>query len=388
MIPVAYNLRNLAVRKTTTLATAAGLGLVVFVFASVLMLANSIERTLGRSGRPDVAIVLRKGSDAELASGIEAQQVSLILGNADVAKRPDGKPDGVGEIAAVILLPKLGTDGESNVQVRGVPDDVMAFRPSVTLVEGRPAQPGSDEVIVGKAISGRFKGLTLGQSFELRKNRPLKVVGIFADGGSSFESEVWGDVHSVGSAFGRQGSMSSVRVRLLSPAKFDGFKASIDQNQQLGLEVLRETDYYEKQSEGMNVFIGALGISIAFLFSVGAMIGAMITMYGSIANRQREIGTLRALGFSRFSILLSFLLESICLALIGGAIGALASLAMGMVRFSMVNFASFSEVVFTFEPTPGIMLGSLAVAVVMGLFGGFLPAVQAARMSPIKAMRG
>ncbi|AKT37567.1 ABC transporter permease [Chondromyces crocatus] len=388
MIPVAYNLRNLTVRKATTAATAAGLGLVVFVFASVMMLANSIERTLGRSGQPDVAIVLRKGSDAELASSIEEQQINLILANADVAKRGDGKPDGVAEIAMVILLKKLGTDGLSNVQVRGVPDDVMAFRPAVKVIEGRPAQAGSDEVIVGKAIMGRFEGLTLGGKFELRKNRPVTVVGVFSDEGSSFESEVWGDVHTVGSAFGREGSVSVVRARLISPTKFDGFKASIEQNQQLGLEVQRELEYYEKQSEGMNMFIGALGISIAFLFSIGAMIGAMITMYGSIANRQREIGTLRALGFSRFSILISFLLESTVLALIGGGLGALGSLAMGMVRFSMVNFSSFSEMVFTFEPTPGILVGSLAIAVVMGLFGGFLPAVQAARMSPIKAMRG
>lgn len=388
MIPVAYNLRNLAVRKATTVATAAGLGLVVFVFSSVLMLANSIQRTLGSSGRPDVAIVLRKGSDAEIASGIEEQQVGLILSNADVAKRPDGKPDGVGEVSAVILLDKLGTEGVSNVQVRGVPDDVMAFRPSVKIIEGRPAQPGSEEVIVGRSIHGRFKGLAIGGTFEIRKNRPMKVVGVFADGGSSFESEVWGDVHTVRAAFGREGSVSSVRARLLGSSKLDGFKASIEQNPQLGLEVLRESEYYEKQSEGMNMFIGALGISISLLFSIGAMIGAMITMYGSIANRQREIGTLRALGFSKLSILTSFLLESIFLALIGGGLGVLASLAMGLVRFSMVNFASFSEVVFTFEPTPGIMIGSLIAAMAMGLVGGFFPAIRAARMSPITAMRG
>jgi putative ABC transport system permease protein len=258
----------------------------------------------------------------------------------------------------------------------------------VKIVEGRPAQPGSDEVIVGKAIAGRFKGLTVGGTFELRKNRPMKVVGIFADEGSSFESEVWGDLHTVRSAFGREGSVSSVRARLLAPSKVDSFKASIEQNPQLGLEVLRETEYYEKQSEGLTIFISALGISIAFLFSIGAMIGAMITMYGSIANRQREIGTLRALGFSKLSILTSFLLESICLALIGGGIGALASLAMSFVKFSIVNFASFSEMVFTFEPTPKIVIGSLVAAVVMGLCGGFFPAVRAARMNPINAMRG
>ena len=388
MIPVAYNLRNLTVRKTTTIATAAGLGLVVFVFASSMMLANSVERTLGRSARSDVAIVIRKGSDAELSSGIEEQQVGLILNNADVAKRPDGKPDGVGEIVAVILLDKNGTDGVSNVQVRGVPEDVMVFRPSARIIEGRPAQAGTDEAVVGKAIFGRFKGLTLGGSFELRKNRPVKVVGVFEDGGSSFESEVWADVYAVRAAFGREGSVSSVRVKLSSADKFDAFRASVEQDRQLGLEAIRESVYYEKQSEGTSIFIKAMGFMIAVFFSIGAMIGATITMHASIANRQREIGTLRALGFSKSSILISFLLEAIVLAGAGGILGAVAALGMRFVRFSTMNFASFSEVVFTFEPTPGIMIASVLLAVGMGVLGGFLPAVRAARMSPLKAMRG
>ena len=388
MIPVAYNLRNLTVRKTTTIATAAGLGLVVFVFASSLMLANSVERTLGRSARSDVAIVIRKGSDAELSSGIEEQQVGLVLNNADVAKRPDGKPDGVGEIVAVILLDKNGTDGVSNVQVRGVPEDVMVFRPSARIIEGRPAQAGTDEAVVGKAIIGRFKGLTLGGTFELRKNRPVKVVGVFEDGGSSFESEVWADVYTVRAAFGREGAVSSVRVKLSSADKFDAFRASIEQDRQLGLEAIRESVYYEKQSEGTSLFIKAMGFLIAMFFSIGAMIGATITMHASIANRQREIGTLRALGFSKSSILISFLLEAIVLAGAGGIIGAVAALGLRFVRFSIVNFATFSEVVFTFEPTPGIMITSVLLAVGMGVLGGFLPAVRAARMSPLKAMRG
>jgi putative ABC transport system permease protein len=387
MIPIAYNLRNLTVRKATTIATAGGLGLVVFVFASVLMLANSVDRTLGRSARPDGAIILRKGSDAELSSGIEEQQVGIILSSADVARRPDGKPDGLGEIVAVILLDKHGADGVSNVQVRGVPDDVMAFRTGVTIIEGRPPQAGTDEVIVGKAVHGRFTGLDLGGSFELRKNRPVKVVGVFADGGSSFESEVWADLHTVRTAFGREGTVSSVRARLVSPSRFDAFEASIEQDRQLGLEVMRETDFYEKLSEGTRLFITGMGVLIAVFFSIGAMIGAMITMHASIAHRQREIGTLRALGFSRLSILTSFLIESILLATLGGVLGTVASLGMGLVKFSMVNFASWSEIVFTFEPTPGIMAGSVLVAAFMGLIGGFVPALRAARMSPILAMR-
>ncbi|MGK3986040.1 ABC transporter permease [Sorangium sp. So ce136] len=388
MIPVAYNVRNLVVRKTTTVATAAGLGLVVFVFASVLMLANSVERTMGRTARSDVAVVIRKGSDVEMASSVEEQQIGVILASPEVARRQDGKPDGVAEVVAVINLDKLGTDGVSNVQVRGVPDDVLAFRPQVTIVEGRPAKPGTDEVIVGQAIYGRFKGLSLGESFELRKNRPVKVVGVFSDGGSSSESEVWADLHTTRSAFGREGSVSAVRARLGSASKFDAFEASIEQNRNLGLEAMRESDYYEKQSEGTSLFIKAMGVLIAVFFSIGAMIGAMITMHASIANRQREIGTLRALGFSRLSILTSFLIESILLALVGGALGVLAALGMRFVRFSTINFASFSEIVFTFEPTPGILIASVLVAVVMGVLGGFFPALRAARISPIQAMRG
>ncbi len=388
MIPIAYNLRNLAVRKSTTIAAAGGLGLVVFVFASVLMLSNGIERTLGRAARPDVALVMRKGSDAELSSGVEEVQVGLVLAGKEVAKQPNGQPDGVGEISIVILLDKLGTDGFSNVQIRGVPDNVMTFRPTVHIIEGRPPQPGTDEAIVGKVIAGRFKGLTIGQTFELRKNRPAKVVGIFADGGSSFESEVWADLQNVRSAFGREGMVSSVRVRLQSESKFDAFRTSIEQDPQLGLMVMRESEYYEKQSEGTSLFIKAMGIIIAVFFSFGAMIGAMITMHASVANRQKEIGTLRALGFSRLSILGCFLLESVALALIGGVLGTIASLMMGFVRFSTMNFASWSEIVFTFEPTPEILISSVLAAAIMGLAGGFFPAIRAARMNPIQAMRG
>ena len=388
MIPLAYNLRNLTVRISTTVAAAGGLALVVFVFASVMMLSNGIKKTLGRSAQSDVAIVMRKGSDAELSSTIEETQVGLVLAARDVKKQPDGQPDGVGEVSLVILLDKLGADGVSNVAIRGVPDNVMLFRPNVKIVDGRPAQPGTDEVIIGKAIRGRFKGLDLGESFELRKNRPAKVVGIFADGGSAFESEIWGDLHTIRSAFGREGMVSSVRVRLQDTTRFDTFKMGIDQDPQLGLLVMRESEYYEKQSAGTSTFITAMGVMIGIFFSIGAMIGAMITMHASIANRQREIGTLRALGFSRLSILASFLIESMALALLGGAFGAAAAMCMGFVRFSTMNFASWSEIVFTFEPTPGIIATSMALAAVMGLVGGFFPAVRAARMNPILAMRG
>jgi putative ABC transport system permease protein len=386
MIPVRYNLRNLTVRKTTTAAAVLGLALVVFVFASVQMLANGVTKTLGRSADTNGAVVLRKGATSELESVIEEPSVGLVLADTTLAETSAG-PRGVAELVVVVLLEKIGTQGGlSNATIRGLKPEALGFRSSVKLVAGREPNPGADEAMVGKAIAGRFTGLGLDQSFELKKNRPVKVVGIFEDGGSATESEVWTDLETVRTTFRREGLVSSVRVRV-PPARFDAFKASIESNRQLNLQVLKESEYYAKQSENTSMFIFAMGMVIAVFFSFGAMLGAMITMHAAVANRQREIGTLRALGFGKASILFSFLLESILLALIGGAIGAAASLGMGLVRFSMVNFSSWSEIVFRFEPTPGILVGSLIFATVMGVLGGLLPAVRAARTSPIDAMR-
>jgi putative ABC transport system permease protein len=392
MIPVSYNLRNLTVRKATTLATALGIGLVVFVFSAVMMLSNGIKKTLGKAGRTDNAIVLRKGSAAELESGIEEGIIAPIRSREEVATISESggsKPVMVSEVVLVITVDKLGTKGGvSNVTIRGVPADVLAFRPEVKLVAGVPAKPGTNEVIIGKQLNGRFTGMELGKTFDLRKNRPVTVVGIFDAGGSAFESEVWADVDTVRSAYGREGMYSSVRVRLTSPDRFDAFKTALETDKNLGFLVSREDKYYETQSEGMAMFISALGILISFCFGVGAMIGAAITMYASVANRNKEIGTLRALGFSRGAILFSFLMEAMVLCIGGGLVGALAALAMSTVKFSMMNFNTFSEVVFSFDASPGILIGSLIFAAFMGLVGGLFPAIRASRMSPIQAMRG
>jgi putative ABC transport system permease protein len=387
MIPVSYNLRSLTVRKTTTIATAAGIGLVVFVFSSVSMLGEGIKRTLGTTGRPDTAIVVRKGSDAELSSAIDIPNVGLVLAQKEVKRRPDGKPDGAGEVVAVLTLDKVGAEGVSNLTIRGVGDDVFAFRPEVKIVEGRKARPGSDEVIIGRAMRGRFKGTDLGEKFELRKNRWATVVGVFTADGSSYESECWADPDVVRTAFGREGVVMSIRARLNSPASFESFKRSVEANRRLGLEVKSEPEFYAAQSENTSIFITGMGTTVAFFFAVGAMIGAMITMYSAVANRKREIGTLRALGFGKLAILFSFLFESVTLALIGSALGAVASLAMGLVRFPMINFQSWSEMVFTFEPTPETIIGAIVFGAVMGLVGGFAPAVRAARMPLVRALK-
>jgi len=386
MIPIRYNLRSLAVRKATTFATAFGIALVVFVLAAALMLAEGIARTLGASGRSDVAIVLRKGSENELSSGIDDPQVSLVAAMPGVAADASG-PLVTGEVVVVTALEKLGAVGLSNVQLRGVPANGFAFRPAARVVEGRAPKPGTDEALVGVRIRGRFRGTDLGQSFDLRKGRPITIVGVFADDGSSHESEIWCDLDTLRTAFGREGTVSAIRVRLTAPSAFEGFQTTLEADKRLGLAASRESSYYEKQSSGTSTFIKALGGAVAVFFALGAMIGATITMYAAVANRTREIGTLRALGFSRASILASFVLESVALALGGGLLGVAGALAMRGVRFSMMNFASWSEVVFTFEPTASIVTTALVFAGGMGLLGGILPAVRAAGISPTAAMR-
>lgn len=389
MIPLSYNWRSLIVRKTTTIATALGIALVVFVLAASQMLARGIKQTMGKSGSADKAMILRKGADAELSSNIDQKNVALALAKPGIKQARNGTPLGAGEVLLVLALNKIDNANQvSNVGLRGVTDIAMELRPEVRLVSGRPAKPGTDEVIIGKRLVGKYEGLRVGQKFELKKNRPAEVVGVFESGGSSFESEIWGDVDVVRTSFGREGLVSSITVALEGPSKLETLKESVEQDKQLDMQVMQEVKYFEKQSEGTAMLVNVLGGAIVFFFSIGAMIGAMITMYGAVSNRQREVGTLRALGFPRFMILFSFLTEAVMLALFGGAVGAIASLAMGLVEFSMMNQNTWSEVVFSFDPSPVIISGAILAGGAMGVFGGLMPAVRAARVSPIAAMRG
>ena len=390
MIPITYNLRSLAVRRATTAATVLGIALVVFVLASTLMLAAGVNATVTRNGGSgDQVIVMRKGSDNELSSTIAREQVGVILSAPGVRKAADGQPWGTGEVAMIIMLaPEADPTGLSNVQVRGVEPDITRFRPDVRIVEGRRMAAGGDEALVGKAIAGRFQNLHVGGTIEPKKNRPLKIVGVFDDGGSVLESEIWADADFVRAAFGREGMVSSVRARLDSASAFEAFESAIEGDKRLGLEAMTETAWNEKQSQFLSAFVTVLGAVISVFLAMGAVIGAMITMYASIANRQREIGTLRAIGFKRWQILLSFVFESLLIASAGGLIGSIGALGMGFVKFSLLNFVTFSEMVFTFEPTLEVFAISWIFTLTMGLFGGLLPAIRAARLSPVVAMRG
>lgn len=383
MVPLRYNVRSLMVRKATTFATAGGIALVVFVFAAALMLGEGTKRAFTVGGRADTLIVLRKGSDAELSSTVNNETLSLLQG------RPELAPNGaIGELVIVVTGEIADGSGASNVLVRGMPASGMAFRPEARIVSGRAPKPGTHEVIVGRAISGRFKGIAPGQRFDLRRNRPLVVVGEFETGGSSHESEVWGDLEVIQKYLGREGVVSSARLRLANPGQFDAFRASVEADKRLNVKVQRELDYFRKQSEQTAGFLSGMGLAIAILFALAAMIGAAITMNGAVANRTKEIGTLRALGFSRLAILSSFVFEAICLALVGGAVGTAFVMLLSLKTFPVMNFQTFSEIVIGFHATPGVVIGSLVFSCVMGLIGGLVPALRASRVSPVEAMRG
>jgi putative ABC transport system permease protein len=383
MVPVQYNARSLLVRKVTTLATALGIALVVFVFAGALMLGD-VSRVLAATGRADTVIILRKGSDAELTGAINNEHLGLFRGPPQVSQAGGV----IGEIVVVVIADHADGSGSSNVLVRGTPPEGIAFRPEIKIISGRAPKPGTNEVIVGKGIAGRFTGLSIGQSLDLRRNRPLIVVGEFSASGASYESEVWGDLDYVRNALGRQAVVSSARVRLNSASDFDAYRQAIETDKRYSMKVMRESDYFEKQSQQTASFLKVMGLVVAILFSLAAMIGAAITMNGAVAHRSREIGTLRALGFSRLSILTSFLIEAIFLAVIGGVIGSALVLVLSVfVSFPVINFQTFSEIVIRFHATPAVFVKALVFSGVMGLIGGLVPAIRASRVSPIEAMR-
>jgi len=385
-IPLSYNIRNLWARRLTMSLTMGGITLVVFVFAAVLMLAEGVKQTLVSTGSDDNVIIIRKSAQSELVSAIGRESVANISTFPEVATNTEGKPMATADVVSIINLNKTGTKDMGNVPVRGISAGALGIRPQVTMKEGRMFQQGSTEIIVGNAVASQFEGVAVGQKIQIGTGY-WTIVGIFDAGKSGFASEVWADAEQLMLAFNRP-VYSTLTVKLKNVNDFGSFKARLEGDQRLAeLDAKREKSFYEEQSQGMAVFIRVLGLIITIIFSAGAMIGAMITMYAAVANRTVEIGTMRALGFQRRSILAAFLIEAMFLSLIGGGIGlALASL-LEFVSFSTTNFTSFTELAFGFHFTPMIALFTMIFSLVMGLVGGFLPAVRASRLNIINALR-
>ena len=378
-------MRNLLTRRMTTVLTAAGMALVVMVFAATLMLTDGLQKTLVATGSPDNVIVIRKGAQTEVQSGVERQQANLVESLPGIAISSDGSRLLAKELVVLINLPKRGSNKPSNVVIRGTSTASLALRPQVRLIEGRMPRPGSSEIMTGSGIARRFQGTGIGEHLRFGM-RDWTVVGIFDGGTTGFNSEVWGDVDQLMQAF-RRPVYSSMLFRLVDTTTFETLKDRIESDPRLTLEAKREPRYYLDQSEAMAKFLNILGMTLTMIFSLGAIIGAMITMYASVANRVGEIGTLRALGFRRSSILAAFLAEALILGLIGGLAGVFCASFLQLLTISTMNWQTFAELSFSFHLTLTTALESIGFSMFMGLAGGLIPALRAGRISIVDALR-
>jgi len=384
-IPLSYSYRNLLARRLTTFLTAAGMALVVFVFAAVLMLAEGLRRTLVATGSYDNAVVLRAGSESEVQSAVDRTQAGIVGAQPEVALDKDGRRLAANEAIVLVNLPKREGGKMANVIIRGVQPVSPELRREVRLSAGRFSRPGSTEIVAGVQIARRFKGAGLGETLRFAM-RTWRVVGIMDAGNTGFSSEIWGDVEQVLQAF-RRTTFSSVILRLRDPREFAALKARLESDPRLPMQVLREVEFYEAQSRRLATFIRVLGLVLTGIFSLGAILGAMVTMYAQVGARISEIGTMRALGFKRHHVLAAFLLESMLLGFLGWILGLIPASLLNFITLSTINWSSFAELSFKFALTPGILVKSLLFGVGMGLVGGLLPALKAARLPLLEALR-
>ena len=384
-IPMIYIARNLWVRRVTTLLTAGGMALVVYVFATVLMMSEGIRATLVATGQADNFIALRQGAGAEINSSIDRGQAAILSTLPGIATDAQGQALVSAEPVVLISLPKRQNAKPANVTVRGTSLVGWQLRPDVHFVEGRMFRPGTSEIVVGKSTGTGFSGVDVGQSLRFA-GRLWQVVGRFDGGGSGFDSEIWGDAEQMLQAF-RRPVYSVVVMRLADAEQAEPLLARIDADPRLKLDTKPERVFYAEQSQALVTFIRVLGLSLAIIFSIGAVVGAMITMFAAVASRIGEIGTLRALGFRRGAVLTAFLGESLLLAALGGVVGLAAASLMQVVDISTTNFQSFAILAFRFVLTPQIAIQSLVFALGMGVVGGFIPAWRAARMKIVDCLR-
>lgn len=384
-IPIRYNIRNLRLRKGLTIMTALGIALTVTTAIFLMALLAGLDRAFVTSGDPTNVLVLRKGSQAELSGGFDAALFPTLKVLPGIAKDKHGEPMASGEWVVVIVLPRKDGTGEVNVTVRGMMPDGLELRPKVNLSQGRWFTPGQREVVVSQSIQKRFAHANVGDQLQFGKG-PWTVVGVFDAGGSAYESEIWGDVNQMASDFDRQGGFASAYLRATDPVSADALKHRVSDDQRLKLEGMLETEYYAKQTSS-GAPIKYIGWVVAIIMAIGSSFAAMNTMYAAVAYRSREIATLRVIGFSRPSILTSFVFESVLLSLLGAAVGIILMLPFNGMTTGTSNAVTFSEVVFSLRMTPQVILVAIIFAIIMGLFGGIAPAWQAARRDILAALR-
>jgi putative ABC transport system permease protein len=387
-IPLEYNARSLLQRPVSTLLTALGIALVVAVFIGMLALANGFRAALTKTGSTQNVLVLRRGADSELSSGLDRQAASILSSSPHIQTGADGRPMVSPEVYVIIPLPRAGsadTTGMANVVVRGISPAAWTVRNKVEIEAGRKPESGKAEICVGKKMAGRFNHTEIGETLRFA-GRNWTVVCRFSANGSAFESEIWGENEQFMPVF-RGDAFQSVTFRLKDPASFEEAKRTLEADRRLTVDVHREADFYTQQSQLLGRILTILALMITSIMAIGAIFGAINTMYAAVASRSNEIAVLLTLGFHPRSVLASFLAESALIAIVGGLIGALLALPINGIVTSTTNWASFSEIAFSFRVTPALLLAGLCFAVVMGLIGGFFPARRAAKLPVVQALR-
>jgi putative ABC transport system permease protein len=385
-IPLVYNVRSVKARWTSTIVAVVGIAGTVGVFVAMLSLARGFKATLVSSGSADNALITRAGATSEMTSGVSLDSVKIIQDAPGIARGADG-PLLTPEAVLMAPIPLLSTGTDANVELRGVAPNVFAIRSNVKIIEGRMFRPGLSELIVGKNAKATYSGLTLGSTIGLGSVR-WQVVGIFDAGGSAFDSEVWGDAHLLNGAYKRPDTFSqSVTVHLASPAALQQLRDNLTADPRLNVDVTREIDYYAKQSTRMTQLITILGGFVALIMAIGAVFGALNTMYSAVAERGREIATMRALGFNSWNVVLSFLFEALLISFVGGLVGCLAVLPLNGLTTSTMNFQTFSNLAFAFKITFDLLWMGVLFALVMGVLGGMPPAIRAASRPVATALR-
>ncbi|MCU1304080.1 MAG: efflux pump, inner rane subunit [Candidatus Sulfotelmatobacter sp.] len=385
-IPIVYNIRSVRARWTSSIVAVLGIAGTVGVFVAMLSLARGFRATLVASGSSDNAIVMRAGATSEMMSGINLQEVKILQDAPGVARGADA-PLVTSEVVVVAPFPLRATGTNANVQVRGVSANVLTIRTNVKIAQGRIFQPGLAELIVGKNATNSYSGLTVGNTVNFGGGH-WQVVGVFDAGGSAFDSEVWCDARVLDDVYKRPSNIfQSATVHLSSAGAYDQFKDAVTSDRRLNVDVSREIDYYAKQSTRMTQLITILGGLVAFVMAIGAVFGALNTMYSAVAERGREIATMRALGFGGGAVVFSFLVEALLISFVGGAIGCLAVLPLNGLTTGAMNWQTFSHLAFAFRITPPLLAGGIIFALLMGLLGGLPPAMRAAWRPVAVALR-